>query len=177
VRNRLLAGNSDFINGIGYLLALSALIAVELNVRKTYVSIHGASQDRVAGVQKLVIGQSKIRAGKYFYVPFRIDGAMEGAHIVGKFHTSGGPDKMVQVVVAEQNQLGHGPTGTLSRYFTRLRERRMPNSMSPSVKAEITTWGSVTRSLVLIKVCSGMLSCASRHTNSSVSHRMKPFVC
>ena len=111
MRNRLLAGNSDFINAIGYLLALSALIAVGLNVRKTYISMHGASQDRVTGVQKLVIGQSKIRAGKYFYVPFRIDGAMEGAHIVGKFHTAGGPGKMVQVVVAEQNQLGQWADG------------------------------------------------------------------
>jgi hypothetical protein len=111
LRNRLLAGNSDFINGIGYLLALCALIAVGLNVRKTYVSIHGVSQARVTGVQKLVIGQSKIRAGKYFYVPFRIDGVMEGTHIVGKFHTAGGLDKMVQAVVAEQSQLGKWADG------------------------------------------------------------------
>jgi hypothetical protein len=108
VRNRLLAG---FINGIGYLLALCALIALGLNGRKTYVSIDGASQNRIAGVQKLVIGQSKIRAGKYFYVPFRIDDAIEGAHIVGKFHTAGGPDKMVQVVVAEQSQFGKWADG------------------------------------------------------------------
>jgi hypothetical protein len=49
VRNRLLAGNSDLINSIGYLLALCALIAVGLNVRKTYVSIHGASEDPPGG--------------------------------------------------------------------------------------------------------------------------------
>ena len=109
MRNRLLAVNSEFINCIGYLLALCAFVTIGLNVRNTYVSIHGAS--RVTGVQKLVIGRSKIRAGKYFYVPFRIDGAMEGAHIVGRFHTARGPDKMVQVVVAEQSHLGKWADG------------------------------------------------------------------
>ena len=109
--NRLLAVNTNFINGIGYLLALCVLIASGLNVRKAYVSVQGAGQGRVIGVQKLVIGESKIRARKYFYVPFRIDAAMEGAHIVGKFHTVGGPDKMVQAIVAEQSQLGRWADG------------------------------------------------------------------
>jgi hypothetical protein len=98
--------NSEIINGIGYLIALRVLFAVGVNVRKTYTSIHNSSQNRrVAGVQKLVIGHSKIRTGKYFFAPFRIDSAMEGAHIVGSFHTAGDPDQMVEVVIAEQNQL------------------------------------------------------------------------
>lgn len=101
---------SDFINAFGYVLALCALAVVGLNVRKTYVSINRA-QGRVAGVEKLVLGRSKIRAGKYFYVPFRIDDAMECAHIVGKFHTAGGPDKIVQLVVAEQKQFGKWADG------------------------------------------------------------------
>lgn len=109
--DRPLVSDSRFINGVGYLLALSVLFAVGVNVRKTYSSIREASQERIAGVQTLVKGQSKIRAGKYFYLPFRIDGAMEGAHVVGKFHTSGGPDKMVQVVIAEQKQLGKWADG------------------------------------------------------------------
>lgn len=109
--DRRFVGDSRFINVVGYLLALSVLIAVGVNVRKTYVSIQSASQHRVIGIQKLVIGRSTIRAGKYFYVPFRIDGAMEGAHIIGKFHTAGGPDKLVQVVVAEQNQFGKWADG------------------------------------------------------------------
>jgi hypothetical protein len=106
--------NVEFINVIGYLLALCVLIAVWVNVRKTYTSIHEHNTTqarRVAGVQKLVIGHSKIRAGKYFFAPFRIDDAMEGAHVVGSFHTAGDGHNMVQVVIAEQSKLAKWSDG------------------------------------------------------------------
>jgi hypothetical protein len=96
---------SDFINSIGCVLALTTLVAVGLNVRKTYRSVTSTAHPRVAGAQKLVIGHAKIRARRYFFAPFRIDGAMEGAHVVGAFHTAGGPTNVIEVVIAEQRQL------------------------------------------------------------------------
>lgn len=105
-RETLLASHSRSISGIGYVLALSVLVTVGANVRKTYRSLLNPPQGRIPAVQKLVLGRAQIRAGKFFYVPFRVDSAMEGAEIVGTFHTAGGYDKKVQVVIAEQKQFG-----------------------------------------------------------------------
>lgn len=77
---------SEVLNGIGYLLTLCVLIAVGANVRQTYTAVR-SKHSAVVGVQKLVIDPAKIRAGEYSFAPFRIDGRMEGAHVVGSFDT------------------------------------------------------------------------------------------
>jgi hypothetical protein len=108
----LLPSHSRFISCIGYMLAvLSVLVTVGANVRKTYVTLLNPPQGRIPVTEKLMIGRAHIRAGKYFYVPFRVDRAMDGAEIVGRFHTAGGDAKKVQVVIAEQKQLSKWTEG------------------------------------------------------------------
>ena len=105
-----------------YLIALLAGIALIMVVvsRLNYEPTPTRSQTEPRVFQpisqKLVTGQTIVRAGKYFYVKFTVDPEkMQDAHVVGSFHASGGSGNDIQAVIAEESEFENWRNGHQAR--------------------------------------------------------------